>query len=246
MKLHFLGTTGYHPNESRQTACLMLPEIGWILDAGTGIFRARDLIQTSTLKIFLTHTHLDHSIGITFLFDILWEKNVEQVQVYALPEKIQSLKTHLFHRDLFPLMPEIEFVPLDDPALELDGIRLSTIPLEHPGGSLGFLLEKEGNSLAYITDTTARPDADYVSRIHDVDLLIHECYFPDGWEDRATLTGHSCLTPVCEVARDCNAGRLFLVHINPMDERASQLDLEAARDFFSDITIAEDKMVIDW
>ena len=28
MKLVLLGTTGYHPNDRRQTACMMLPEIG--------------------------------------------------------------------------------------------------------------------------------------------------------------------------------------------------------------------------
>ena len=62
----------------------MLPELGVILDAGTGIFRARDLIQTKHLDIFLSHVHLDHVIGLTFLFDILHEKNVERVTVCLL------------------------------------------------------------------------------------------------------------------------------------------------------------------
>ena len=30
MKLLLLGTSGYHPSEQRQTACLMLPEVGFI------------------------------------------------------------------------------------------------------------------------------------------------------------------------------------------------------------------------
>ena len=67
MRLHFLGTAGYHPNRRRDTACLMIPEAGILLDAGTGIFRARDLIGTPTLDIFLSHVHLDHSVGLTFL-----------------------------------------------------------------------------------------------------------------------------------------------------------------------------------
>ena len=41
MKLLLLGTSGYHPSEQRQTACLMLPEVGIVLDAGTGFFRVR-------------------------------------------------------------------------------------------------------------------------------------------------------------------------------------------------------------
>ena len=38
MKLHVLGSAGYHPNDYRQTICLMIPEIGVIFDAGTGFY----------------------------------------------------------------------------------------------------------------------------------------------------------------------------------------------------------------
>ena len=69
--------------------------------------------------------------------------------------------------------------------------------------------------MAYVTDTTARDDADYIDKIRGVDLLIHECYFPDGWEDKAKLTGHSCISPVARVARAAGVGRMVLVHINP-------------------------------
>ncbi len=67
MLLNLLGTTGYHPNERRQTACFMLPELGIVLDAGTGMFRVHDHLQTDTLDIFLSHAHLDHILGLTFL-----------------------------------------------------------------------------------------------------------------------------------------------------------------------------------
>ena len=56
----FLGTAGYHPSETRHTSCLMLPEVGVVLDAGSGMFRVRDLLTTKTLDIFLSHAHLDH------------------------------------------------------------------------------------------------------------------------------------------------------------------------------------------
>lgn len=65
MKLVLLGTTGYHPNRRRHTACMFLPEVGVVLDAGTGMFRVRDHLATSHLDIFLTHAHLDHVVGLT-------------------------------------------------------------------------------------------------------------------------------------------------------------------------------------
>ncbi len=66
----------------------MLPEVGVVLDAGTGMFRIRDLIQTSTLDIFLSHAHLDHIVGLTFLLDVLSKKKLDRVTVHALPEKL--------------------------------------------------------------------------------------------------------------------------------------------------------------
>ena len=46
MKLVLLGTGGYHPNQLRHTACVMLPEIGLIFDAGTSFFRVPEYLQT--------------------------------------------------------------------------------------------------------------------------------------------------------------------------------------------------------
>jgi ribonuclease BN (tRNA processing enzyme) len=53
MELHFLGTGGYHPNERRHTACLMLPELGVVFDVGTAAFRIPPRLQTSELTVFL-------------------------------------------------------------------------------------------------------------------------------------------------------------------------------------------------
>ncbi len=246
VKLHFLGTTGYHPNEKRQTACLMIPEAGIIFDAGTGLFRARDLICTKTLDIFLSHVHLDHSIGLTFLYDVLWGKDVEQVTVHLEASKIPAIKNALYHKDLFPVGPNFALKPLEDNPLELtNDIKISHCPLDHPGGSTGFRLQHPDGSMAYITDTIASTSADYVEFITDVDVLVHECYFPDGWEDRAELTGHSCLTPVAKVAAAANAGQTYLVHINPLDGSDEPLDLESVKGTYGNLNLTEDRMVID-
>lgn len=245
MKLHFLGTTGYHPSNRRQTACLMLPEIGVILDAGTGLFRARDLLACSTLDIFLSHVHLDHCIGLTFLYDVLWERNVETVRVHVAADKRSAIEQHLYHPELFPVPPNFEFCPLQS-SLELrPGLQLTTFPLEHPGGAHGFRLEGPGTSLAYVTDTVAHPDAPYVQELEGVETLIHECYFPDGWEERAQLTGHSCLTPTIQVAQRAGARRLYLVHINPLQDDAANLQLGSQPHDLELIAVPDDQDVIE-
>ena len=246
VKLHFLGTTGYHPNNNRQTACLMMPEIGVIFDAGTGMFRVRDLIETKELDIFMSHVHLDHCVGLTFMYDVLHGKSVERASVHLEGEKIKSVRDHLYATDLFPVEPNFEMHPLVDKEIELSGGGVLTyFPMRHPGGSLGFRIDFANSSMAYVTDTTASENEDYVAAIAGVDTLIHECYFPDGHEDKAELTGHSCLTPVAKVAAKADVGRVFLVHVNPLDGDECSLDLDSVAGIFSEIEIAHDELVID-
>lgn len=224
----------------------MLPEMGVIFDAGTGMFRVRDLIETETLDIFMSHVHLDHSIGLTFLYDVLYEKNVSKVTVHVARDKVATIRDHLYSQLLFPVEPNYEIRAFDDGPYRLsEDATVTTIPLEHPGGCHGFRLDWPDRALAYVTDTTADEDADYVDLISGVETLIHECYFPDGQEDRAALTGHSCLTPVAKVAAKAQSKRLFLVHINPLDESETPLDLDSIKPIFGNTTIAHDHLVID-
>lgn len=247
LKLHFLGTTGYHPNNRRHTACLMLPEIGVIFDAGTGMFRVRDLIATKTLDIFLSHIHLDHCVGLTFLYDVLRDKNLDRVTVHVDPPKIADLKNHLYASALFPVEPNFEIRAIEpNKTIQLnDGSKLKSFPLTHPGGCLGFRIDWNDRSMAYVTDTTACPDAEYLSNLDGINTLIHECYFPDGFEDLAATTGHSCLTPVAKVAAKVQAGSLFLVHINPLDESDKPLNLPSIESIYPGAIVPSDQQVID-
>ncbi len=246
MKLLLLGTTGYHPNDQRQTACLMLPESGTVFDAGTAMYRVRRHLRTDTLDVFLTHAHLDHVIGLTFLFDVLWQKKMKRVAVYAEPEKREAVEQHLFAEPLFPVRPDFEWRDLRGNQTLSDGGILKHFPVDHPGGAVGYRVDWPNKSLAYVTDTTARPNAPYVSQIQNVDLLVHECNFPDGWEDRAELTGHSCASSVARVAARAGVKRLVLVHINPLEDECAPFDLTTMRSIFPNTSIGQDNTEIEF
>lgn len=247
MKLILLGTTGYHANDRRQTACMMLPEQGVVFDAGTGFYRVSEYLQTETLDVFLSHVHLDHSQGLTYMFDVRAESpRLGRVTAYAEPEKLTAIERHLLADLLFPVMPPLELKPLTAEFTLADGGRLTHFPLRHPGGSVGFRIDWPDRSLAYITDTTAAVDAPYVEKIRGVDLLIHECYFIDDCPEQAELTGHSCLNEVVAVAAKAGVGRLVLVHINPLVTDDAMINLTAASRVFPQIEIGVDRMVLEF
>lgn len=246
MKLLLLGTTGYHPNDRRQTACLMLPERGILLDAGTAMYRVSDYLTTDALDIYLSHAHLDHVVGLTFLYDILNRHELQRVTVHGEAEKLEAVRTQLFAELLFPVDPPFAMQTLAPQEKISGGGVITHFPLTHPGGSIGFRLDWADCSMAYVTDTVAALDAQYVEHLRGVDLLVHECYFGDDEVEQAELTGHSCLTQVARVAAAAEVGRLVLVHINPLLENDDELDLPAARKIFPRTEIGTDRMEIDF
>src|SRR5262245_5716370 len=141
MKLLLLGTAGYHPNETRHTSCVMLPEAGIVLDAGTGFFRVRDKLQTSTLDLLLSHAHLDHVAGLTFLLGTAWERNLTRIAVHGEAEKLAAVREHLLAGLLFPAPLQCEWQPLGQQPLIVSGAKVTHFPLVHPGGCVGYRLD---------------------------------------------------------------------------------------------------------
>jgi ribonuclease Z len=246
MKLLLLGTSGYHPCERRHTACLMLPEVGIVLDAGSGFFRVRRHLQTPTLDILLTHAHLDHIAGLTYLLSTIWQKPLERITVHGEADKLAAVREHLLSDKIFPAPLPCQWEPLPGGPILAGGGRVTHFPLEHPGGAVGYRLDWPGRSLAYVTDTTASPDADYVQQIRGVDLLVHECNFRDGQEQWATKTGHSSTTSVATVAAAACVKRLILVHLDPLDESDDPVDIAAARRVFPASELGQDGMALDF
>jgi ribonuclease BN (tRNA processing enzyme) len=224
----------------------MLPEAGIVLDAGTGFFRVRDRIQTPTLDIFITHAHLDHVGGLTYLLSTTWQRPLERVTVHGDAAKLAAIQTHLLADDLFPAPLGCQWQPLATEPLMLGNVRITAIPLEHPGGAVGYRLDWPDRSLAYITDTTAAVEAGYVAAIRGVDVLLHECNFGDDQAEWAVKTGHSYASRVGEVAAAANVGRLILVHFDSLAESDSPVDLQAVRRHFQRAELGFDGMEVEF
>ena len=247
MKLAPVGTTGYHPNELRHTACYALPEVGVVLDAGTGMFRLPNVLATDELDIFLSHAHLDHIVGLTFLLGALYGRSMKRVTVHGAPAKLAAVREHLFHIEIFPIPLQAEFRPLAEHVNLPKGGVLTHFPLAHPGGSIGYRLDWPDRSLAYVTDTTAAADAPYLEKIRGVDLLLHECYFDDDApREFVTTTGHSHTSAVAQLARSAGVKRLVLIHLNPAINSIDPVGLSAARRIFPATELAEDCKIIEF
>jgi ribonuclease BN (tRNA processing enzyme) len=240
MQLHFLGTAGYHPSETRHTSCYYLPESGILLDAGTGMFRLPSLLQTNNLDILLSHTHLDHIVGLTFLFDILYQRPVESVRVWGEGEKLAAARALLGNDYIFPVELPVTWHAIDDADGELSsplligGAEVTWRHQTHPGGSVAYRIDwpdthpatksaeagaiGQSRSLVYATDTAGASEQPILQWMHGVDVLLHECNFHDHQREWAEKTGHCYLNRVAEISAATAPKRVLLTHINPIDE----------------------------
>lgn len=247
MKIVFLGTAGYHPNEKRQTTSILIPELGFALDAGTGFFRARDYLETDHLHIFLSHAHLDHSVGLTYLLDVLYQKfPPEKVTLIGLKKYLEAVKEHLFNEQLFSVPPKFKTRPLDGEKqnASINGVKVSWRENDHPGTSVSYrFVFPDSKILAYCTDLTA--GAELGEFVKNADLLIHECYFPDAYKEQAKKTGHSWTSAVHELALKNGVKKIAFMHFNPLDESGDPARLREAEIPFANSIVTRDRMEVE-
>ncbi len=241
MNITCLGSGGYQPTETRHTSCFLLASEGIVLDAGTGLFRLPQYLETDKLDILLSHAHLDHVVGLTYLLHV--RDRCPNIVIHGEASKLAAVQQHLFSELLFPILPSVTFRPLEESSKSIvvgDQCQVSWFPLTHPGGSIGYRLDWPDRALGYVTDTTADPASPYIPHVHGVSLLVHECYFDDDQSELAQLTGHSCVSDVAQVALAAKAKQLALMHIDPQETQPDRL-LNKCREQFADTVLCRDR-----
>ena len=244
MKVKFLGTSGYYQTTDRWTNCVAVPELGIVLDGGTGILRLRDnpVIQ-GDINLLLSHYHHDHLDGIFALHSIakgkivnFYGRQVEQSVRGFFSEPFCS--TPLREHDFTPVFHEI-----DNSSFRINNARVQSREFTHKTYPvLGFRIEYQGKTVVYVTDSFEPEDEiDFVQR---ADLLIHECHYTNADIKKALQEHHGFSRGVAELARDAGVKRLAICHLDPEKRNYSVLEEEIKR-IFPNVFIPEDLQEVE-
>ncbi|MGA9839805.1 MAG: ribonuclease Z [Thermoplasmata archaeon] len=148
MRLTFLGTAGSWPTKERSASAIALDlerELV-LLDCGEGT--QRQFFQSSASfmrvrRIFLTHFHGDHFLGLPGLVQSMCLNNrTEPLDIYGPPDA-KEVVAHALTLGYFTLRFPIEVHALaPGESVELDGYSVRTAHAEHPVPSIAYRIEE--------------------------------------------------------------------------------------------------------
>jgi len=232
MRLRVLGCSGGYPTpESASTGYLLEEgETRIWLDAGNGTFsmlqRYADFRRLDAMVI--SHLHADHCLDIYPLYIALRYGEVKpagRLPVYAAPGTQEVLERMMDGEVGGKLEVTYDFHEVDEgDTVEIAGIRLSFLRMDHPGHTLGVRFESATSSLTYSADTG--PKADLATFARDTGLLLCEATYQNA---RKGAPLHLSAEEAAQTARRAGAGELVLTHHWPgLDPEISLSEAEAA------------------
>ena len=234
MKITILGCSG-GIGSGRHTTCLKVDD-DVLIDAGTGI-TTLSLEQLQRIDhVFLTHSHLDHVLGLPLLVDAVGDRRSQPIVVHALPEVLEILSEHLFNWKLWPdfraipdeSAPWLRFESLPFGAEAVIGQRsFRPVPANHVVPACGIHVAGKGGSLVFSGDTThSEALVHALNSIADLRHLIIETSFENALKDIAIASKHHWPHSLAqELTRLKVQPQIWITHLKPGNEEAIMQEL---------------------
>ena len=222
MKLYALGCAGWFPTSQNETCCFLVEHKGQLimLDAGTGVSNIthfQDVLKRyDTLHVLLTHYHLDHIVGLSYLPPFVRDKKLciygPGIPTYSKTTEetlLDLFQPLFFSRPLYELAREVKCIDYAAKSdFSIDTIIVNCKKQIHSSPSYSIMID---NELLYVTDTFFDPKRWGKEPI--VKILLHECW---QFHDDIHQHKHSSLEAIMHGLPLKNFKSILLIHQNPM------------------------------
>ncbi|MDF1558319.1 MAG: MBL fold metallo-hydrolase [ANME-2 cluster archaeon] len=222
MKVTLLGTGVAIPQKDRVQSGLMVDAAGdsgcspVLFDCGCGVLQRifqSGYKHTDITRVFLSHLHLDHCGDVLALLKANWLCEIPKLNLWGPVGTRQWLDDLLVAYPYMQDKAEIEVTELSPgQVIEVEGLEVECVRTVHALPSLGFKVSAGGKSLLYSGDTEPVVDIiDAIEASDGIDLLIHECSFPDTFD----VSNHTTPGTLAEMLKGTSIGRIVLTHLYP-------------------------------
>lgn len=237
MRLRVLGCSGGIGQNLRTSTFLLDDDI--LLDAGTGVGDLTMDEMRNLKHIFITHSHMDHITSIPLLIDTLFSELKDPLQVYAQPETIEAMKTHIFNWKIWPDFaelptrdsPVLKFLPMHPgDVVKIKDRSIRMIKVEHTVPAVAYAVTSNNGCMAYSGDTSTNDSLwQALNELPSLDLLIVESGFANHDLELARLARHYCPSLLAEdIKKLKHKPKLCISHLKPGEETAIMKQCQSA------------------
>ncbi|MGG3918403.1 MBL fold metallo-hydrolase [Parageobacillus thermoglucosidasius] len=241
MKVTVIGYWGGFPAANEATSGYLVEHEGFrmLVDCGSGVLaKLQNYVSVEKLDaVVVSHYHHDHVADIGPLqYARLIKKNLgaplPALPVYGHPFD-QGEFARLAHEGI---TEAIAYDP--EQPLQVGPFHITFMKTVHPVTCYAMRITAGDATVVYTADSSYLPE--FAPFAKDADLLICECNFYAG--QNAAPAGHMTSEEAATIARDANAGELWLTHLPHFGEHM-QLVSEAGAVFSGKIQLAKTGLV---
>jgi len=244
------------------TSCIevLCDEHRVIFDAGTGIRLLGASFEPGApvdADILLSHTHLDHVVGLPFFAPAYTPSSHLRLWAgHLLPDlDLEDVLCTMMAAPLFPVPMGVmgaekvfnNFHAGD--TFELNcGATVRTCPPNHPNGATGYRIEYGGGSICYVTDTEhveGTHDENILALIDGADIFIYDATYTESEYPSHRGWGHSTWQEGAALAREAGVGTYVPFHHDPSHDDVFMAEVErAAQDVFANTIVAREGLTL--
>ena len=226
MEIKVLGCSGAEIPGHRPPSFLLNGKI--LFDAGslTNILSVRG--QWKIEYIFITHSHLDHILGIPFLaYNLIFRKKRHRVNILSIPPVIKTIRENVLDGSIWPnfkVIPNahagiLNLIKLrSGHSMKIENYTITPFPVNHSIPATGFLVEDQRKRRFFYTGDTGPSDATW-RKIGEKEIhgLFIEVSFPNRMEEIAIQTGHLTANLLKKELPKMGKlpGRIYITHTKP-------------------------------
>lgn len=238
MKLTVLGCSGGIGGRNAHTTSFLVDQ-DTLIDCGTGVGELdyADLLRID--QVFITHSHLDHIAFLPLLVDTVAETRQQAITVFALPETLRILRSHVFNWLVWPDFssipdrhnPYLRFQPVNlwETVRLSGGRKITLLPAHHTVPACALCLDSGEGKLVYTGDTTHAPDLiEAINNQENLRHLIIETAFSDAQHALALAARHMCPSLLAAFLDDLRVTpEIWVSHLKPGIEEQIMTEVQA-------------------
>lgn len=205
--------------------------------------------------VLLSHVHLDHVGTLPLFLDNVYQQTANPVTVWGSAHVLNGLREHFFNDVVWPDLERIStgnrafcrFLELRAfEEIDLNGVRVTPVPLDHVVPTFGFLLDDGRSAMAHVSDT--RPTSaiwDLARQKPHLRGIALEASFPNAMSELAHIAGH--LTPLQFAAEYHKLQRdvpVAAIHLKPTYHDELVRELQALS--LPQLILPKTNLVLNW